>query len=358
MRHHVIALLTTHHETVAKKLGEFFGTRTSDSDLVFYNGVSEEDVFIIVIPKGYPDKLKSLLQAMAIGDVHVLLVTPDQPFDALLGEMIVALECRPDAMPAIAIGGVTKMNEYLVDDMRAKLAKVIANTSLKDRIGDVLVIKDEVGMQAFKEHVMALSARVPSRRDEPARVIVDASFPVRGIGTVILGVVKAGRFNAGDMLEMTEPVGPSRNVIVKSIQIQDIDQKEAVQGDRVGLAIKGLKPEEITRDNVLVQKGSVASLGSVVIDFTLSKFAKKPVDLAEKQVYHVAIEHQVHAASPVKIEGTRTSNVLAPGERGTVTFKPEKSLAVSPRNARAIVGILEKFGGKLRILGSGTVMNA
>jgi hypothetical protein len=96
-------------------------------------------------------------------------------------------------------------------------------------------------------------------------------------------------------------------------------------GDRVGLAIKGLKPEEISRDNMFVTKGSMKAYQECKIKFRLSKFSKKTMDVKDKQLYHVAIEHQVIGAVPVKIEGGSEAGLLKPNEEGTVTFKAEKS---------------------------------
>jgi len=354
-----MSFITTQHDGLAKKIGEFFGSRGADSDLIFYDGVdSDQNVFITVTPLGYPDKLKTLIQCLALGDFQVLLVTPDDKMDAQMGEMIVALETHPEGIPLVVLGGITKVNEYLVDEVKAKLLQIIKNTSLKDKVTDIIVMRNpETNLPAFKQLIMSLAAKIPDKKAGNVRILVDASFPVKGVGTVILGVVKSGSFNANDMLELTDP-SEYKNVIVKSIQMQDIDQKSATQGDRVGLAIKGLKPEDISRDNMFVTKGSMKAYADIKIKFRLSKFIKKSIDIKDKQLYHIAIDHQVFGAMPVKIEGTGEAGILKPNEEGTVTFKCEKKFSFNDDNNWGIIVFLEKFSGKLRILGWGRVQPA
>lgn len=357
MKHHIMSFITTQHEGLAKKIGEFFGARGSDSDLIFYDSIDDDqNVYITITPQGYPDKLKTLLQCLAIGDFNILLVTPDDKMDSLMGEMIVALEMHPEAIPLVVMGGITKMNEYLVDEMKAKLLQIIKNTSLKDRVNEIIIIQNyETDLPAFKDRIMELAATIPDKKTGNVRILIDASFPVKGVGTVILGVVKSGTFNANEMLEMTDPSGNYKNIIAKSIQMQDIDQKSATQGDRVGVAIKGLKPEEISRDNMLVTKGSMEAHDEITVKFKLSKFVKKPVDIKDKQLYHIAIDNQVFGAVPETIEGGAEDGILKPNEEGLVRFKCEKKFSFNEENNWAIVTILEKFNGKLRILGCGPI---
>ncbi|MFX0101336.1 MAG: EF-Tu/IF-2/RF-3 family GTPase [Candidatus Hodarchaeota archaeon] len=357
MNHFLISFVTQHHDTIAKKIGECFGKKGQESDLTFYDGLDgEENIFITVTPSGYPDKLKSLLQCLAIGDVHVLLITPDDNFDALLGEMIVALDVYPSAIPMIIIAGINSMNEYKVDEVKEKVKKIVNSTSLKEKIDDIMVLSNYNGdFMVFKEIIIKKCDKLVRRKDN-VKILIDAAFPVKGIGTVVLGIVKKGEFNAGAMLELTDPMNPPKNIIAKSIQMQDIDQKRAEAGDRVGLAIKGIKPEEITRENMLVTKNSMKPFSQLKIHLHLSKFSKREIDVAMKQDYHLAIDHQVFPVKPVKVKGTKNKDVLLPGETGIVTFKSDKNFWLDPGENVAIITILEKFASNLRILGSGTVI--
>ena len=79
--------------------------------------------------------------------------------------------------------------------------------------------------------------------------MVDHSFSVKGVGEVILGFVKKGVVRKYDKLTL---LPANKEVIVRSIQMQDEDYDEAEAGSRVGLAIKGVTVEEIKRGSFYV----------------------------------------------------------------------------------------------------------
>ncbi|MHA1682218.1 MAG: EF-Tu/IF-2/RF-3 family GTPase [Promethearchaeota archaeon] len=364
MKHYLLSFITRHVDTHAKKMGEFFGKKGQESDLVFYSSLegNETDgrVFMSIIPRGYPDKLKSLIQSLAITDFHILVITPDEPFDALLGEMIIALGSNPSAIPLIVMTGITKMNEYLIEETTTKVQKIISATTLGDRAGNIIVIRNFIpDMTQLRDSiVMTASERIPDRGIN-VKILIDSVFPVKGIGTVVLGIVRSGSFDAGAMLELTSPQNTPKNVIAKSIQKHDTDCKNAGQGDRVGLALKGIKPEDVSRDNMLVSKGTMKQVDTVAVRFTLSRFSKKSIDTSQKQLYHVAIDHQIFPATPVSLEGTKAGGKMIPGEESVVIFKSEKNFNISKEGDNwATITILEKFSGTLRILGSGPVQQA
>lgn len=71
---------------------------------------------------------------------------------------------------------------------------------------------------------------------------------MKGIGTVILGVIRQGTVKTYDQLNIL-PSGKS--ILVKSIQMHDDPVNESKSPARVGLAIKGVAADEISRGDVL-----------------------------------------------------------------------------------------------------------
>ncbi|MHA1700297.1 MAG: hypothetical protein ACTSWN_15750 [Promethearchaeota archaeon] len=355
-RNHLICILTRESATLGRKVGCLFGKKGQDSDLVFYSSVHGSHIFTAIVPVGYPDKIKTLMQALAISEYCLFIIKPDEKFDALIGEMILALELKNDIIPLFAIAGITSDNEYLLDETRSKLEKIIQGTSLKERVNEIHILKDDKDDFDRLKNEIVERAREGDDQDANALVFIDSAFPVKGIGTVILGVVKTGMVFSGGFLELVDPVKPSKNVIIKSIQIQDVDHKEARRGDRVGWAIKGVKANEIDRENVLADKGSIQTFDKIKIQFKLCRFAKNNIGVNGKQQYHLAIGMQVFPVKPVSILGTKKEGIIEPNEIGIIEFRSDKKFAVSNTNNQVFVVILEKFNGRLRILGSGNVI--
>ena len=76
-------------------------------------------------------------------------------------------------------------------------------------------------------------------------------FNIKGIGTVILGVM--ARDCEDDQLKIL-PSG--KNILVKSIQMHDDPVNESKSPARVGLAIKGVNADEISREDVLCSRNA------------------------------------------------------------------------------------------------------
>ena len=90
----------------------------------------------------------------------------------------------------------------------------------------------------------------------PVLVPVDHAFPVKGVGAVALGVVRRGTLRAHDQLRLW----PTSKIIeVRSIQVHDIDRKEAGCGERVGIAVRGAEADELSRGQILAPEGSLRS---------------------------------------------------------------------------------------------------
>src|SRR5271157_2883116 len=89
--HHIVGLCGYNHD-IMKKLGEFFGSRSAESDLAFYNRLEEGHVWCAVEPVGYPDKAKCLIQALRLSTIHILVLDAAEPMGPLVGELIVAMD--------------------------------------------------------------------------------------------------------------------------------------------------------------------------------------------------------------------------------------------------------------------------
>ncbi len=91
--------------------------------------------------------------------------------------------------------------------------------------------------------------------DGPARLHVDRSFSLRGIGTVATGTLWSGTIGEGDELRV-EPRG--RSVRVRSVQVHDRPVERAEAGQRVAVALPGVERQEVRRGDVLVTPGAFA----------------------------------------------------------------------------------------------------
>jgi selenocysteine-specific elongation factor len=88
----------------------------------------------------------------------------------------------------------------------------------------------------------------------PARLHVDRVFTVAGRGTVVTGTLWSGSVADGDMLELL-PAGA--RVRVRGVQVHDAPVREAAAGQRVALALAGVKARDVARGDVVATPDAV-----------------------------------------------------------------------------------------------------
>jgi selenocysteine-specific elongation factor len=114
------------------------------------------------------------------------------------------------------------------------------------------------------------AARLPGRSeaDGPARLYVDRSFTLKGIGTIVTGTLWSGRFVVHERVRVL-PQG--RGARIRSIQVHGAQVDEALAGQRVALALVGIGYREVRRGDVVCARDSelratYAMTASLVLD--------------------------------------------------------------------------------------------
>ena len=108
---------------------------------------------------------------------------------------------------------------------------------------------------------------------------------------MVLGKIVQGTVKQYDKLKHL----PSNyEVMIKSIQMHDDDMKEAVCPARVGLSLKGIKPDEIQRGDILTIDNSLEVKTELVVTFNQSPYYKG--EISENQMCLINIGLQIKAA--------------------------------------------------------------
>jgi len=173
----------------------------------------------------------------------------------------------------------------------------------------------------------------PISNDGPSEMVIDHCFDVKGVGTVILGKVTHGKVKQYDNLKLY-PAGI--DVLVKSIQMHDDPVEESICPARVGLAVKGAKPDEVGRGDVISEEGVVDVKSEIELDFQKNPFYKS--EILENQGCLVNIGLQIKAAKFTSISPLK--------------LKFEKPIVCKSGD---IAVILKPESPTIRILGCGTI---
>jgi selenocysteine-specific translation elongation factor len=287
-----------------------FGKKGTETDLTLYDRKESDIIKTWVAPSGFPDKIQPLLQAINLAEYVIFHV---DKLDKFTGEQIIALDLLKKEKGILS-------HTFDVDE--SKLNMMIKGTVVERYV--------KVESDKIKEEMDKLE---PITNDDPSEMVIDHCFDVKGVGTVILGKVTNGTVKQYDNLKLY-PAGI--DVLIKSIQMHDDPVNESICPARVGLAVKGAKPDEVGRGDVISQEGAVDVKTEVSLDFQKSPFYKN--DIAENQGCLVSIGLQIKAAkfssiSPLKL--TFEKPIVCKKGQIAVILKPESST--------------------IRILGSGTI---
>ncbi|MFX1238786.1 MAG: hypothetical protein ACFFAS_10210 [Promethearchaeota archaeon] len=339
-------------------IGQALGAPGTKSDLIFYNrlDIGLGHVFCALTPVDYPDKIKPFLQALTITDIHILVIDLQDGLTSVVGELLVGIDLFHqifDTKPLVVLTGINSKTAWRLNEIKNKIQMILDTTSLKGL--DIIELRDDNkdDLELIKKKIVEIgsdSLNSEESKQKYTKVLIDHVFPVKGIGTVILGVIKNGMLNAGEMMELVGyDGGASKKIIVRSIQKHDRDFKKAFEGDRVGLALKGtILTAEISRDNMIVSQGIFCNESKITAEIHVNQFYKpkggkiKPGDGTQ---YHAITELKF---SPIKIvEG----NELIPGSSGTVEMLMDKPLFHDGSGLKGFITELNKFNNKLRIIG-------
>ncbi len=297
-----IALVGTND--VAKELGK----KGTSSDLTLFNAVHDEHAATIVEPTQFPEKLAPLFEALAMAD-RCLLVVPE--LTKPVAEAIAAVDLA-DLPTTVVVGPTVGANE---------LDRVLKGTRLE------AAPRLPLDLPKLRAELEGWSAPAV---DGPVEVPLDHAFPVKGVGAVALGVVRRGTLHAHDRLRLFPT---PKEVEVRSVQVHDVDRKEAGCGERVGVSLKGVDADELERGQVLAPAGSLHD-GSSVAGGPLVRCRYYRGDAGPGSRLHLALGLEV---TPCALERSDGSGVTVAPDRpvtwrvGQAGFLLDLSVPAGPR---------------------------
>jgi selenocysteine-specific translation elongation factor len=338
-----------------KLLGQALGAPGTSSDIQFYNRLDSQlgEIFTALTPIDYPEKLKPFIQTLILTNIHILVIDVEAGLNASVGEILVGLDLfhRISTTKAlIMLNGINSNSEWKLLQIKEKIESLLSNTSLKGT--DILEIRQKDDYDLVKKKIVDLGLEIFSselQNSDYTKILIDHAFSVKGIGTVILGIVKKGSVHTNQMLELIGNGSVAKKVIIRGIQKHDRDFKEAYKGDRVGLALKGnISVSEISRDNLITTQGIFKGEKEIRAQVYINQFYKPKngvITSKDPIQYHGIVEIK---SSPLKIIA---GDELMPGDSGIVTLKFDKPLFHNGSGLCGILCDLNKFENKLRIIG-------
>ncbi len=293
-------------------LGRELGKKGTESDIVMFNRKTDTSIFTFMQP--LQDKISAKTQIISSIDTAILCCTELTPE---VGETILMLDALGVSKGMIVVPPFTNT---------ARLDAMIKGTSLESFV----II--ERNLQKILEYLERIT---PQRESASSPVVViDHSFSVKGVGEVILGFVKEGTIRKHDNFLLL-PSG--KEVIVRSIQMQDSEYDVAEAGSRVGLAIKGATVDELKRGSMLCAPENAKTDTKLLLSFTKNRF----YTTMKEGLFHVTVGMQT---VPV---------VVSQMNNGSITIESEKPIVYTAADTFLLLDLNAK---KLHLAGKGTIL--
>lgn len=307
---------TGYSSNLAKK-----GTST---DITLYNFKKGENTITFVEPTRYPDRMAPLFYACSMAKMALIIV---EELNQNLGESLVMLQTC----------GITKgffiLQNFISSD---KIKSLVKDTILENY---QIIPDDPIKLrEIFLNELTKITQILPTNLDQTyGTVPVDHAFNVKGIGTVILGIVAKGIIKVHSLLKV---LPGTKTTLIRSIQKHDDNFDYSVQGDRVGLALKNIKVEDIERGTVLTNDPTVKGSNQIKAEASIVKYWSTP--LKEGMILHLGHWMQFLNCKVEAIDDNES------WRKPTLTLSLEKEIIYIPGDT----GVLTYLdSGKLRVIG-------
>lgn len=243
---------------VNENVASFIGKKGSEEGLIFFNRKLDQDVIVAMMPPNKEDKIYyNLAETMLISGQ---IVISTETVDKFLGEVIIAASLLEKRSLVLNENDISKMINGLLKDFEV----------------------------CGREELLAKIVAHREQHDGELRIDIDKAFPVKGIGSVILGVVTRGMIKVHDNVYHSS----GKQIMIKSIQSQDIDVQEAGYGTRVGLAVKGIEYDEVDKGDLFASKPFQKSK-AVTVSLKTSAFANEKIEQGKRYMFVSNFSHTI-----------------------------------------------------------------
>lgn len=305
--------------------GNNLGKKGTSTDITLYNLKKGEDTVTFIEPTRYPERLAPLFFAVSLAKKAIVVV---DEINATFGECLVMLQCSDIK------SGYLILRNYIPKE---KIEPLIKGTSLEK----FEIINDDPAFlreQLLAEASQQKAAEIPVGQQLDGTVPVDHAFNVKGVGTVILGVIVNGIVQKHATLNV---LSAAKTAQIRSIQKHDDEFDVASEGDRVGLALKNVEVEDLDRGTVLTNDPSIKTSSKLETHASLVKYWQAPIKPG--MVMHIGHWTQFITA---KVEAVSDAGDW---RKPALTLTLDKPLVYCP-NDKAVLMYLE--GTKLRVAGT------
>ncbi len=205
--------------------------------------------------------------------------------------------------------------ELLTEDVREKVAGTFMAEApifhVSAQTGD--------GFEELERYLDTLPARISSQRDiGKARLYIDRSFVLTGIGGVVTGTLRGGALSVGQTVSVW-PSGASGKV--RSLRANNREVTKAEPGHRTALTLTGVDKENLVRGGVITDRRDQTYFEDrPVLALSMELLPEAPVSLSDRR-------RILFITGTSEVEGEirmYNQKVVKPSQSSIIFFRPDQ----------------------------------
>lgn len=250
---------------------------------------------------GHTDFINNMLAGVGGVDAAMLVVAADDGIMPQTREHLAVLNLLGISTGLVVLTKIDRCEASRIEAVCDEIKELLSSTNLSG--APIFPVSNTIpsGIELLRSHLEDLPERLNRNTNgierRRARYLIDRSFNVKGLGTVVTGSVRTGQLCEGDSLLYSQTDGLAR---LKSLRLDTTKVESATAGQRVAANIN-LDHTDVERgqwliDPVLNHKCSRIDAKLTLLDGT------KPFKSSALYHLHIGASHQVVNIHPLDIE--------------------------------------------------------
>jgi selenocysteine-specific elongation factor len=251
--------------------------------------LDEESFLGIVDVPGHERFVKHMVAGAGGIDMAMLLVAADEGVMPQTEEHVEVLQSLGLEKGLVVLSKSDLADEETREIVREEIAELTRGTFLEGAPVVATSARTGEGIAELRAALAKMAAAVPPRPTEgPYRQPVDRVFHKKGIGVVVTGSCYSGVVRVGDALEVL-PRGLKTRV--RGLQSFNDERSEGYAGERLAVALQGVKLEAVSRGDMLATPGSFSASQAIDARIRLAAYFDFDVQNRERvRIHHGARE--------------------------------------------------------------------
>ncbi len=241
-------------------------------------------VGIIDVP-GHERFVRQMVAGAGGIDLALLLVAADEGVMPQTREHLDVLRALDVRHGVVVISKSDLATDDTLPLLKEEIAELVRGTFLEGAPVIEASARTGAGLDALRASLLAIARGIESRdASGPFRLAIDRVFHQKGIGVVVTGSGYSGRVAVGDELDLL-PSG--LRVRVREVQSFGAKRAQGTAGERLALALHGVKLDQIARGDTLATPGRFVASRTVDVRITLTALD----DIVLKNRERVRVHH-------------------------------------------------------------------